>query len=592
MKCKNKFWLENPADLVCSFTLLPLQGMDLSEQMNSATRLVVVIFLILLLIDIKKALYFLVAGIVLIIILYYIQKERMKKSEGYNSRVAGRPGASGEIREDFSQLLNEEKTQEYDFFDQQFGGDPAADSCCAPLAVVSYGGPPPNPEAVAKEYRGRFDLAREFCADVTPTGSGPDFYSRNQALAGQANPRTLIPPVITPRSHDLEHWRANNLVIHSNINAESFVDRYQSGYEVSNCCNYTCDKELRYVPSDIPGRAPVLAAFQAEQPPTRDYDVPGCNPIFGEVIEENPSGEMFEDYQEDNYDENGNIMEGFKSEPYPPINYNTSYDFPYFSTNQPQTGAEELGAPPSGPRMMGPLKSGMLNVACGYNPENVEVNLPTNAVGGMCERSEEYSDYNKNVYTQTIQPGVYSQSQINRPINSNVGISFQQQLEPVTCQSNDEGVFYTLHDPTIIEPAEYQANDCPQMDSKGQRVNRSNVYDPRFYGYGTSYRSYTDELLGNVKYFYDDINLIKQPNYLVRSKIDSFQFGDSYGPAKKQLPLGSVKALAQDKWLRDSLQHRNGLMQSWTDKFNTILAQKRKAPNSARYYSGCGNRCK
>lgn len=582
MKCENKFWLENPPDLVCSFTLLPMKGMDLGEQMNSATRLVISIFLVLLLVDIKKALIFLLVGIVLIIILYYIQKGRMKNSEGY---LRKNKTAEGNIREDFSRSgLEEAKSQEWG----QFGGDPAADSCCAPLAVVSYGGPPPNPKAYAEEYRGPNDLAREMCTDVTPTGSGPNFYSRNQALAGQANPRTLIPPVITPKSHDLDHWRANNLVIHSHINAESFVDMYQSGYEVSNCCNYTCDKKLGYAPSDIPGRAPVLTVFQGEPPPERNYaGAPGCAPVYGEVIEEMPDEVGYE-----NYDENGEIFEGYGPEPFPPINYNTTYEFPYFSTNQPQTGAEELGAPPSGPRMLGPLKSGQRNTACGFNPSNTRVNLPTNAIAGMCQRDEAYSDYNKNLYTQTVQPGVYMQSQINEPINANIGISFQQQFEPTTCQSNDYGTFYNLHDPSVIEPAEYQTEFNGQQNSEGVPVNRSNVYDPRFYGYGTSYRAYTDELTGQTRFNYDDINLIKQPNYIVRSKIDTFKFGDSYGPAKSQLPLGGVKALANDAWTRNSLSFRTGLQQQWMRKMNSILGQRRQMPNSARYYSGCGNRCK
>jgi hypothetical protein len=592
MKCENKFWLENPPDLVCSFALLPMKDMDLSEQMNSATRLVVVIFLILLLIDIKKALIFLIAGIILIIILYYIQKERMHKTEGYKNMQ--NQNIHGQIRENFS--------QEYDFFDQQFRGDPAADTCCAPLAIITYGGPPNLDAPSAKEYRRPMDIACESCTDITPTGSGPNFYSRNQALAGQANPRTLIPPVITPKSHDLEYWKANNLVIHSNINAESFVDLYQSGYEVSNCCNYTCDKNLGYTPSNIQGRAPVLSVFQANPPMTRDYNVPGCTPVYGEIIEELPmiQGELIEDVTDEVQNEmdgvqnemDGDIIEGYKAEPFPPINYNTSYKYPYFSTNQPQTGAAELGVPPSGPRMLGPLKSGQRNMACGFNPENVEVNLPTNAVTGMCQRDDAYSDYNKNLYTQTIQPNVYMQNQVNDPINANIGISFQQQFQPTTCQSNNDGVFYTLHDPSIIEPAEYQMDDCPQMDSSGQRVNRSNVYDPRFYGYGTSYRSYTDPMLGQTKYNYDDINLIKQPNYITRSKIDSFQFADSYGPAKPQLPLGAVKALSQDKWLRDSLSFRTGLQEQWMRKMNTILGQRRQMPNSARYYSGSVNRCK
>ena len=37
---KNKFWLENPVQLFCSYDLIPLDSMSLSEQMNALSRLV------------------------------------------------------------------------------------------------------------------------------------------------------------------------------------------------------------------------------------------------------------------------------------------------------------------------------------------------------------------------------------------------------------------------------------------------------------------------------------------------------------------------------------------------------------------------
>lgn len=37
---KNKFWLENPVQLFCSYELIPLNSMTLQEQMNALTRLV------------------------------------------------------------------------------------------------------------------------------------------------------------------------------------------------------------------------------------------------------------------------------------------------------------------------------------------------------------------------------------------------------------------------------------------------------------------------------------------------------------------------------------------------------------------------
>jgi hypothetical protein len=627
MKCQNKFWLNNPPDLLCSFSILPMTSMDLDEQMNAATRLVIIIFLIFLLIDFKKAIYFLITAIIIIIILYYIQRKAMNKTENFIKR--NMPYSTVENFESCSiPTQNRVNNINCNYFEPQ-----TSDICGPPCSRVGFGQKVPGENLNAKiVYRTSRDLASTFCNDATPTGSGPDFYSRNNALSGQANPRTLINPIITPRSHDLDYWRANNLVIHSHINAESNHDLYQSGYEVSNCCG-NVNKELKYKKSKIPGRAPVLTIAEKK-----------CKPVeYGEIIDNNFEVEReyinnFENQGDfeanDNLGNNSglntgnnsglntgnnsglntgnnsglntgnnsglNTVENFTQLPIAPgcrdsprTNLSSSYSYPYESTNIPQSEARVLGENNIRHKKLGPLRSGMMNISCGYNESNVCVNLPTNDVAGMCPRDEAYSEYNKNLYTQTIQPGVYSQSQINEPLNSNIGISFQQQFSPVTCQSNNDGVFYTLNDPRIIEPITPQTSGCYQQDSEGNNVNRSNIYDPRFNGYGTSYRSYTDPLTGQTRYNYDDINLIKQPNYITRNKIDIYSFADRYGPAKPQFSLGAVKALAGDAWTRASIQQRNDLMERYmSGKNNTRQAQLRKAPIHTSTSSGACNRCK
>jgi hypothetical protein len=131
---------------------------------------------------------------------------------------------------------------------------------------------------------------------------------------------------------------------------------------------------------------------------------------------------------------------------------------------------------------------------------------------------------------------------------------------------------YTEHDPRlvdeIIEPIE-------------ENVNESNVYDPRFSGYGTSYRSYTDDVLGNTKFFYDDINAVRMPNYVARSKIDFLPMADTYGPmsnANGNEYNSIIRNLANDAWTRNSLEFRSGLQQSLMRKRNAELWQKRQFP--------------
>ena len=80
LRCqKNKFWLENVTNLICSLSVIPLTGMSLAEQMNALTRLVLGIFTILLLLGFRFSLLFLLLAILFIIILYYIQRNQMEK---------------------------------------------------------------------------------------------------------------------------------------------------------------------------------------------------------------------------------------------------------------------------------------------------------------------------------------------------------------------------------------------------------------------------------------------------------------------------------------------------------------------------------
>ena len=60
-------------------------------------------------------------------------------------------------------------------------------------------------------------------------------------------------------------------------------------------------------------------------------------------------------------------------------------------------------------------------------------------------------------------------------------------------------------------------------------AKEDNVYDPRLTGYGTSYRSYTDDNLGQTRFYYDDIDAVRMPNYIVKSNIDREPFADHYG---------------------------------------------------------------
>ena len=82
---------------------------------------------------------------------------------------------------------------------------------------------------------------------------------------------------------------------------------------------------------------------------------------------------------------------------------------------------------------------GHINMACGYKPDNLKHGLPINLPTGECDNTSRMRPYNEEMFMQTVQPGVYAYAQVNEPINSNIGISFNQQFNPTAAHVNDRG---------------------------------------------------------------------------------------------------------------------------------------------------------
>ena len=495
---KNKFWLENPVQLFCSYDLIPLDSMSLSEQMNALSRLVFFVSIILLLLGFKQSILFLLISLVFIIIIYYIQKMKhiQKLSENYT-----RPHFIGEKPVmDLWKNINNSKL----FCDDTI------------------------------ELDGQNGQIGVF--------NNPNWMSVNQKLAGPVNPKTLIPPVITPPSHELSYWKANNLITHSAINDVSNIDVYQSGYQVSTCCaptydcRETCKLSIPLIPQQqVPRQVQVTEQIEGY-----------CGSKYPEMGVKNITG-------------SGKDVRALTE----------NFNIPFFKNT-----IDKMNNPYS--------DSGQINTQCGYNPSQLEIaGLPTNLPAGNCSQLPSMKEYNTNLFTQTIQPGVYTRNQINEPINSNMGISFTQQFPPTTCKTNmwSGEVNYTQHDPNIIEPV-YQQPEIPT-------INEANVYDPRFSGYGTSYRSYTDNNIGQTRFYYDDIDSIRMPNYIVRSDIDFAPFADSYGPIPGGDEFGNkhnadIRALANNAFLDASLTQRTSLQESLLRKRNNEMWQLRKSPHGAQ----------
>jgi hypothetical protein len=111
----------------------------------------------------------------------------------------------------------------------------------------------------------------------------------------------------------------------------------------------------------------------------------------------------------------------------------------------------------------------------------------------------------------------------------------------------------------------------------------SMIYDPRMVGYSDSDRAYVDKLLGQPKFYYDDINSARGPNYITRNKIDIYSFGESSGRLRDPKSFGTCSnnnQLAVEEFHNSALLHRADLMQSLMNKRNGEMWQLRQFPIS------------
>jgi hypothetical protein len=601
------FWCENPSILFRSIQLFSHPLMTLEEQLNAISRLLFIIAIILWLFDFKYALRFLIISLIFIIIIYYNQKNKMEeKKSPIENFVTYVPNTKPSPNVTYSRVKSNNVKSNNVKGNSVQGKSPQAQ------LSLSRGNIARGKDVVTINI----DDEQFFCNDAYFMDN-PNVISFNQKLSRQralnmndnvitldALPATKIAPVIVPPAYDLESWRDNNLIVFSNINTPGVQqDVYLSGYAESECCDYlpsgtqlvpNCPdiyskrepygesyKEQRKL--EMSRELPINLPYNIQYPTLIPTNVENYKPRnCGEIVSPYPAEDILrvpsipvENNSVENYKPRncGEIVSPYPAEdilrvPSIPVQNNSVEN--YLSDNRGRH-AKFLPAP-----------SGYINTACGYNPEQTKVNLPSNYPAGNCQQDPAMSRFNDNIFTQTVTPGVYMKNQVNEPIIGNMGISFTQQFEPVTYKRDDKGLMITLRDPNIIEPISDNIEE-PIIE----KANYDNVYDPRFYGYGTSYRSYLEPVTEQPRYMYDDINAIRMPNYIVRSKIDHLPYADQYGPVEEGSEFGNVhnpniRALAQDSWFRDSISFRDDMTQRLMRKVNSEQWQKRMYPNSSR----------
>jgi hypothetical protein len=205
----------------------------------------------------------------------------------------------------------------------------------------------------------------------------------------------------------------------------------------------------------------------------------------------------------------------------------------------------------------------------------------------------------KTKYLANIQPSEYSYSDVTYPINSNLGISYTPDNPPMVLDqvATPIGTYPLFHsiDPQLVRdqniPPE-RLQEIPRrtawsakysgFDAGSGTVNFEDIYDPRFNSYGDPYRSYGDVNLGQIQYYYGDVDAYRYPNFGIRSKVDFIDYTDPMGRVlpeyDRNVGVEDIKQTVHDQYNADAMYFREDLQERLMRKRNRELWQLRAMP--------------
>lgn len=394
----------------------------------------------------------------------------------------------------------------------------------------------------------------QFDPDCNFQPLGEQWVSQNQNLVGTANPKTLIAPRIPTRLYDVNQWSEDPFVVFPQVNEQYDQELFQSGYLTTNSCG---------------GKAPASAA---SSPPSSDT-------VSTTTMPREDYSKNYKDYND--YKDYNNSRASLSPE-----------DAPLAAANPTKIPIEQIENENPGRATLQAYKNTWtldrtIDTSMGYYPQNAQYNIPVNvpyepSPSSACQKSTD--EYNRRLGSIPLEPGVTTYSQVNQTdsMMSNLGISFTQpHLPTIPRQIGDNRVEYTEYDPLLIPRSELIA-DRVRSHPDGE-VSRMDIYDPRLTGYGTSYRGYIDEMTGQPRFYYDDIEATTQYNYVSRNNIDFMPYGMQPGPAIAPQVCDwpsamDVRQQANDTFANDVLYQRMNLQESLMRKNSHRERQRRMAP--------------
>lgn len=601
---EEKFWVYDLCALIRQINFIPYGDISSGSRLNAVTRLILLIFIIMYICKYKYAVMFLAISLTFLIVVHFC----------YNRNIMNRIITTKENFETLSLYDNKMQSMKTNSIDYSYNNH-------------AY-------NKLGRTYGYEYDPInlKQNTLDpsvLTPNTqvdkeAGIQYYTPNHGI----NKNMFIEPVIIPRSHDREFWSypstypsgMNNVTFQDTTEANNFpngVNNYAlyKGGEVP----YTRDNRSIYSNEGSwiqTGENPMLTLDKMEKQSEEESKLLNEKKKLEE--EKKAFEQMRFEYERKRLENEMRQPTQFANNQIKKNNIATKYVNNDMQNSKSSNGVTNINNILKGP---GPLKSNgadyyaldqTASLKNKYGKQNVttidSVMSKQGDANFMIEPSPTYTytdsyfnEPSRRIYMQDIQPNVYSYSMEQEPINNNIGISFTPQVPPrfrdqVYNENGQSYPLYTRVDPQLVRD-DGTAGQMYEQPERGPwsakyaewnppagTINFEDIYDPRFTSYGDPYRSYTDVNLGQVQYYYSDVDAYRRPNFIIRSKIDFVDFHDPMGKEKayyeRYSNLQDVKDIAQNRFDADQLSFREDLMGLQMQKRNSEMWQLREAPLS------------
>jgi hypothetical protein len=622
------FWLEDFSKLFCNLSPIPYGNLSSGERLNAISRLIIYIAGIMCLCKYKSAILFLAVGLLFVTIVYLVNKNENLEQEKFQFLSP--------------ELLNNNMNFPLNILNtQEFNNVPNAEKMRFEAQKIQA---PLNSMNINNNYRGSSEqflkAARlDFESGERDSQAGIQYFKTKSGV----NRKTMIEPIIAPRITDKDVW-GQSRIVRDGINNQYMVDLTTSDPDYGQTISGMADDGLG-MGSPFYYKQRVEGAVVPENNINDNYNIGryGSGQIlYGNENEKDFNKNVLPIYKNfykkinnniintntdtmDSYDYFGQLKpteqtpseavvikkeqpaqasskpskEKFRFVNLEDNNATSHYgDFtPFNATEAVNQNYGNMGKPQKLDTGYNVMERGLKKNSTPISNIVQEQLLPDSPT--YVYNEEYFNQPSSRLYLQDIQPKLYSYAVDQTPLNSNIGIAYNPQRPPrfmdqIVDANKKNYPLMTRIDPQLIRddgtPGQIAMNPVrtdwsakySDYEAPAGSINFEDIYNPTFTSYGDPYRSYSDINLGQVRYYYSDVDAYKMPNFIQRSNVDFIEFTNPQGQVwpyyNREVDLDAIKAKVENQTTADEIYHREDMMENLMAKMNRSNYQQRYAP--------------